>query len=498
MTIAETQIANDRQGMSGTRPTRNLAAYLSAALLLTAPCVWQQHIQANDLSSHLYNAWLANRVAAGDLKGLSVVPQYTNVLFDLLLSWLLKSSSVIVTERIAVILAVQFFFWGCCALVSAMSGRPAWRIAPFLALLTYGVVFRMGFFNFYISVGICCGAIALVWWNESRVRWLAVPLLLVAATAHFLPCLWAIMVIGYVLAARRIDPSRRWLLLLAALASIAGLSALLASRVPSVWMRSLSIESYLGADQVLVYGAKYKIIAAALLCFWILLLVRRFELRPRPWEDVVLQLWLLMAVACILLPDSIRMPLYAGGFTFIGIRLSLLSAIFLCASVAEVPTKTLEKAGQVALLVAFLAFSYADERSLNFIEQKVTNAVRALPPGALVISALRDSRLQGEALQHVVDRPCIGRCFDFADYEPSTGQFRLRAQPGNAYVISDSGDIASLEHGQLVLTRSDIKVYRLFPCASGRDVCADQVSPGQRLTKEDIVPNSIRAAGQQQ
>jgi hypothetical protein len=491
MTTAETHIEPHPQRMFGIGAARQLAAYFSAALAFTVPCVWQQHIQANDLSSHLYNAWLANRAAAGDLKGIYVVSQYSNIFFDVLLSWLLKSFSVIVTERIAVILSVQIFFWGCFALASAVSGRAAWRIAPFLGLLAYGVVFRMGFFNFYISVGICCGAIALVWWKDSQTspaRWLAAPLLILAATAHFLPCLWASMVIAYILAARRINPSRRWLLLLAGLASTAGLAVFLASRVPSVWMHGLPIESYVGADQVLVYGAKYKIVAAALLCSWILLLVRRFELRPRPWEDVALQLWLLMAVACILLPDSIRLPLYAGGFTFIGIRLSLLSAIFLCALAAEVPTKIPEKAFHVALLVAFLAFSYTDERSLNYIEQKVATAIAGLPPDAIVLSTLKDSWLDGEALQHVLDRPCIGRCFDFADYEPATGQFRVRALPGNPYVISDSSDITNLEHGQLVLARTDIKVYRLFPCAAGREVCADRVSPGQRLTKQDIVP----------
>jgi hypothetical protein len=469
---------------------RLAAPYFAVACLLAIPCVWQQHIVASDLSSHLYNAWLANRVAAGALRGLSVVPQYSNVLFDLLLSWLLKSCSVVLTERIAVISAVQVFFWGCFALVSATGGRPAWGRAPLLALLAYGAVFRMGFFNFYISVGICCGAIALVWWNGSRARWLALALLPVACTAHFMPCLLAVAVIGYILAARWMRPSHRWRLLAAGLIGIGGLAAFLATRAPSSWSPGIRVESFFGADQVVTFGLKYNIVAAGLLCWFILLMVRRFELAARPpLHDIVLHLWLLMAVAAVSLPDSIWLPPYTGR-TYITLRLSLLSAILLCASVARVPLKAFERIGHIVLIAVFFSFSYADERALNLVEQKVARAVAALPPGSRVISTLTDSRLYVQALQHVVDRPCIGRCFDFADYEPSTGKFRLRAQPGNSFVISDYAEVGNLERGQFVFKRPDIAVYRLFSCEAGREICADRVSPGQRLMEDDLAPET--------
>lgn len=272
MTIAGAQRPVDRQVSSPVRLARAVAAYFAAAILLAVPCLWQQHIQGSDLPSHLYNAWLANRVASGALQGVYVVPQHTNVLFDLLLSWLLKSCSVVLTERIAVISAVQIFFWGCFALVSAAGRAPAWKRAPLLALLAYGAVFRMGFFNFYISVGICCGAIALVWWNHLRARWLALALLPIACTAHFLPCLWAMAVIGYIIAARWMKPSHRWRLLAAGIVAIGGLAAFLATRVPSFWTPGLRVESFFGADQVLTFGVKYNIVAAGLLCWFILLL----------------------------------------------------------------------------------------------------------------------------------------------------------------------------------------------------------------------------------
>lgn len=483
MTVTEIQIPVERQAP---RLLRLAAPYFAAALLVAVPCVWQQHIQASDLSSHLYNAWLANRAVEGALKGLSVVPQYTNVLFDFLLSWLLKHFSVVSTERIAVISAVQIFFWGSFALVSATGAKPAWGLSPLLALLAYGAVFRMGFFNFYISVGICCGAIALVWWNNSRARWLALPLLLVAWFAHFLPCLWTLAVIGYIIAARWMRPSNRWRLLIGGLVGIAGLAALIASRVPSVWVRGFRVETFFGADQVLTFGAKYNFIAAGLLCWLILVLVRRFESLPRPSHDIMLHLWLLMAAASVSLPDSIRLPIYSGGLAYITLRLSFLSAILLCASLATAPLKAPAQTAQLVLMAVFLSLSYVDERALNLVEQKVARTVSRLPPDSRVVATVKDSRLYVQALQHVAGRPCIGRCFDFADYEPSTEQFRLRARAGNTFVITGSADIDNLEHKQLVFNRADVPVYRLFPCQAGREICEERVTSGQRLMEVDI------------
>src|SRR6202034_2313740 len=251
MTVAEAQLPLDRplnrKVPSQVRSAGRVALYFAVALLLAVPCVWTQHVQASDLSSHLYNAWLTNLATAGATKGLYVVPQYSNVLFDFALSWLLKSFSVVSTERIAVIAAVQIFFWGCFALVSATGRRPAWQCAPLLALLTYGAVFRMGFFNFYISVGICCAAIALVWWNNSLARWLAFALLRIAWIAHFVPCLWGLAVIGYILSARWTKPSHRWRLLAAGIIGIGGLAAFLAIRAPSSSAPGLRAASFFGA-----------------------------------------------------------------------------------------------------------------------------------------------------------------------------------------------------------------------------------------------------------
>ncbi|MBZ5608157.1 MAG: hypothetical protein LAP38_07865 [Acidobacteriia bacterium] len=459
-------------------------------MLIAIPCVWQPHIQANDLSSHLYNAWLANQVSAGELKGLYLAPQFTNVLFDHLLSLLLRTGSLVWTERIAVLLAVQVFFWGCFACASALGGRPAWTLAPFLALLAYGSVFRMGFFNFYISAGICLWAVALIWRNRPGVRLLAIPLLLMAWTAHSLPCAWAAAVIGYVFVARRLKPGQRWWLAGGGLIALPGLALWLAGSFPSRWTGGLRVDSMFGADQVLIYGFKYKFLATALLCFWILLLLQRFAKPPSPAGETVFQLWVLNAAACLVLPDAVWLPFYAGGLSFLTMRLSLLSGILFCGVIASVPVKTPHKLLAVALSILFFGCSYWDERTLNSVEQRVARAVTTLPPGAHAVSTLQDSRLNPWALEHVLDRACIGRCFDFVNYEPSTTQFRLRAQPGNAYVISDYQDLVDLERGQLIFQRTDIDLYRLSPCRPTGEICVSRVKPGDRLAKDQVAPGS--------
>src|ERR1700683_4747351 len=60
--------------------------YILASIIAIAPCFWQARIQAGELSSHIYNSWLAQLTEAGKLPGLLVVNQTTNILFDWILS----------------------------------------------------------------------------------------------------------------------------------------------------------------------------------------------------------------------------------------------------------------------------------------------------------------------------------------------------------------------------------------------------------------------------
>lgn len=372
-----------------TRAIARLLAWVLVAVAVSVPCWWQVHIQSVDLSSHLYNAWLVNQTAAGGLPGLHVATEYTNVLFDMVLSFLLKhTGSVVATERIAVTAAVEVFFWGCFAFVSATANRRAWSTLPLLLMVSYGAVFRIGFFNFYISIGFCLFALAVFW--KRRSWWLTIALLGLACVAHFLPCIWAGGVIGYVSLARRLSERRRIVLLSACVIVILALAAVLALYVPSLSPRGLRVDSLFGVDQMLMWGFKYKVVAIPCFCLCIFLLIRRLETKLF-LGDFALHLWALCAVACIFLPDAVWLPFYTSGLSYITIRLSLLCAILFSAVITPVPR--FAQIGFALMAVVFFALSYVDERSLNAVEGRVREAVTALPPGARVISTIRDPKL---------------------------------------------------------------------------------------------------------
>src|SRR5579864_416717 len=136
-------------------------ALISASVLV--PCFWQAHIQAVDLSSHLYNAWLSILIGEGKAPGLAIVSQRTNVLFDIILAGLMRAVGPWGAEHIAVPLAVLVFFWGAFVMICSISRRRPWYILSIIAMLSYGWVFHMGFMNFYLSAGLSFWAFALLW-----------------------------------------------------------------------------------------------------------------------------------------------------------------------------------------------------------------------------------------------------------------------------------------------------------------------------------------------
>src|SRR5215510_7911536 len=97
--------------------------YIALSFLMLAPVYWQPRIQAGDLSSHIYNAWLAQLIESGRTQGLAIASQTTNLLFDLLLGGLFRLLGPEPAQRIAVSLAVLVFVWGAFAFAGAVAAR---------------------------------------------------------------------------------------------------------------------------------------------------------------------------------------------------------------------------------------------------------------------------------------------------------------------------------------------------------------------------------------
>src|SRR5215475_8446126 len=107
---------------------------ISAVVLL--PCSWHERIEAGDLASHTYNAWLAQLINRGEAPDLYIAQQSTNLLFDLALASAGKVLGLRIAERMVISICVLIFFWGAFSFVSRMTNRPPWFLTPALAMIT--------------------------------------------------------------------------------------------------------------------------------------------------------------------------------------------------------------------------------------------------------------------------------------------------------------------------------------------------------------------------
>ena len=461
-------------------------AYAGASLAALAPCFWQPRIQAGDLSSHLYNAWLAQLIERGQAPGLTLARQSNNILFDWMLSGLLRAFGPGAAERVAVSAAVLVFFWGAFAFVWSCA-RPAparapWHVAPCLAMLAYGWVFHMGLFNFYLSLGLCFAALAVVR-RGKRGAVLVFPLLGIAYVAHALPVGWAAGVLLYDGAARALAPRYRIPLLAGALTGLAGLAALLCARFGGRWVPS-QLMAISGAEQTWVYAMHYAPIAAAVLAIWVLWFQRMLETRgaERTILDVRFQLWLLCAAGVVVIPGEILLPGMRHTLNVMAERMSLATAVMFCGLAASVRPRRGEIVALGAIAAIFFGCIYADERALNRLETRMAAAVAGLAPGQRVVSALEEPNSRVNCLAHLIDRVCLGRCFSYANYEPSTAQFRVRANGENGIVVWQYGQSWGMQAGGYLVEARDLPLYQLDVCGpGGSGLCATPVKAGAVL-----------------
>ena len=437
-------------------------AYPAASLLLLVPCYWQSRLQLGDLSSHIYNAWLAQLIESGRAPGLAIVPQTTNVLFDLMLSGLFKILGAEAAQRISVSLAVLTFVWGAFAFVSVVAGRRVWGLMPVIAMLAYGWVLHMGLFNFYLSLGLCFWALALAWeWKPRRVA-AAAPVLLVAYVAHGLPVAWTVALLAYLWLARRMTPRKRAMLMAASLAAIVVARAVATGMMPNLW-EPQQIMMITGTDQLWVFDAKYGVLFLGLLLVSVLLFVRL--LRDSGARNVVsslpFQIGVLTAAGVLIVPTRLQIPGYMHALVYIAERMSLAVGICLCALLAAAPMRAYHRYAMGVVALLFFGCLYRDEGALNAREDRITRLVSQLPPGQRVVSAINDPTLRTNALTHMIDRACLGRCYSYGNYEPSTAQFRIRAVAGNPIVVSSYEDSRLLQLGSYVVKERDLPLYQV-------------------------------------
>jgi hypothetical protein len=493
--VAIQSFSVDNIARSRHSPTHWIAIPLFSAALLI-PCFWQSRIQAGDLSSHIYNAWLASRIPQGGAPGLWISSQSNNVLFDLLLEWLLVRVGPDWAQRFAVSIAVLVFGWGALLFTLRLAGRaastsvtrPDWCVAAWcVAMLTYGFIFHMGFFNFYLSMGLCLWYLAIVLDQAQawHTRLLAAPMLVFAWMAHPFPVVWAVGTAAFVVVASGVAQRRRVFLAAFGLAVLIAVRYILTHRYSYSW--SLRQGFFItGANQIELFGLKYAVPFAGLLSIWWILLrrlVRSTGLRNF-LSAIPFQLWLLNAAAVLLIPGTLMLPPFARPFGYITDRLSLGAALTMCAVVAAAPAPRFVRVALMSVTVLFFGLLYADNRELNRLEDRLDAAVALLPSEQRVMSSLSSRSLHSSCLQHDLDRACIGRCFSYGNYEPSSGQFRVRTSAENEIVLDSSTDVDAVASGTYVVRSRDLPVSLIFLCSRSRhpnhdDVCVRPLRAGE-------------------
>jgi hypothetical protein len=449
----------------------------SGAILI--PCFWHKHIQACDLGSHLYIAWLTQAVQHGYLPGFHLAHKYTNVLVDLLLSNLFPFFGPSGTERTVVSFCVLTFFWGSFAFASAAGRRPAWPVAPLLAAISYGAIFHWGFFNCYLSIGFSLFALALIVGGNAR-DFLVIPVLIpLAAMAHPLggACFFALATF---LAGLRWLPAKYRLPFSGALLLVAFGARWYLVRHLEVLPREIDKYWLLGADQMVVFGPSYFWLAllVLILCGTSVLLALRSErsVEVAPW----LYFYFAVAIVVATAPGGFNSAKSFGMMGYLPDRMSLYSAIALAALVTACRPGRWFAISAAVVGVLFFAFVYRDTGLLERREAKV-EALVCPYAGRRVFSyypAIPHWRIHED---HSVARACIEHCYDYTNYEPTSMQFRLSADEENHVVAVDQDQLDAMQDGSYIVQDSDLPLLEVYQCGGNvSDLCIAELHEGQK------------------
>jgi hypothetical protein len=462
--------------------------------LLLIPCFWHREIEAADLGSHVYNAWLVQLIERGQVYGLWVDRRWNNVLFDYLLSAFGSFLSLHAAERIAVSIAVLIFFWGAFAFVSAAARRAPWYLVPALAMISYGWTFEMGFFNYYLALGLAFFGVAIFWRGTGWERPAAVAIAPFVVLAHPLGLFWLIGASAYVFIAERLPLRYQIVLLLAGAGALVGIHEYLWHHYV-VEAETQPFYFFNGADQLLLFGSRYEIVKRAFLIFVLSALAwdlvrRRHERRLWAGYAIPAQLYLLIVLGVLLLPRGIRVPGHIAAIALLTGRLTSVSAALLCCLLGAMRPSKWHLVAWAAIACVFFGFVYRDTGTINRMENEVARLVRTLPPNQRVMGTILAPEEARVSIQHLLDRACIGYCFSYGNYEPGSQMFRVRANPGNPYVLSDYSLVVEMEDGYYTVQAADLPVYQVYQCgANGANVCVHALEVGEENDDWGVHPD---------
>jgi hypothetical protein len=245
---------------------------------------------------------------------------------------------------------------------------------------------------------------------------------------------------------------------------------------------------YNGADQLALYGRRYFWLAGAAFLFGVFCVVcDRYVHRGesgswRPFE-LALELYLVAFCATSLVPENFKLSVYSGWIGLLGSRLTTISAIFGLCFLGFLKPRKWQMVGFAACALLFFGFLYQDTGWLNQLEANAESITGTLAPGTRVIPTIwapQGSRVS--FIGHVVDRACIGHCFNFANYEAASGEFRVRVGPGSRVVTASPDDSEDMESGEYELGDDDLPMKEIYQCDASdlTKLCIRDLESGEK------------------
>jgi hypothetical protein len=473
-----------------------LGLVMLVSVVILIPCFWQRRIQAGDLASHVYNAWLAQLVAEGKAPGVYTVWQWKNVLFDLMLLRLGVIFGFGVAEKIAVSVCVLVFFWGVFTLISVATRRRPWLLVPGLAMLAYGYVFYMGFMNYYLSLGLACFGLAALWHGERRGILIALVLAPLVLLAHPLGFLWLGAAGAYRLLWPRMKGWEEWLPPAAAI-GIGLMVRWVLARHPEFqpdWPDPPFIQ-WNGADQFWVFRPATRYVMLTMIVF----VVATTLADLLPWRRAAgngkerrlfPEFYAVAFCLTSLLPENLRPDENAGWIGLLVTRLTLISAIFIFCWLGTLRPRKWHFFALAACAAVYFTFVFRDTRLADQLEENAERITRALPPGTRVIATIFEPPDYRMVTLHVVDRACVGHCFLYSNYEPATKQFRVRVREGSPVVVASPDDSEDMQFGSYEVQDEDLPLKEIYQC-DARDwtkLCIHDLKAGEKNGAGGIRP----------
>lgn len=475
-----------RQGVSFVRAVICRVLLISSLLLI--PCFWHRRIEAGDLPSHTYNAWLAQLIAHKQAPGLYIDSRWNNVLSDIALAKLGPLFGFVVAEHLVVALAVLIFFWGAFILISAANDRAAWTLVPGIASIAYGWTFYAGFLNYYLSLGFTFSAVALFWRGRGSDHLVGALLAVLALFAHPMGLVILVGLAVYLRLSEILRGGTRWLLFGLGCLVVLGFHYYVL-RVRNAFWHTWNDFLYMnGTDQLFLFGVRYRKLSMVVLIFGVVSFAhgavcewknpdfRRFCRAP-------LELWILLLLTALMIPETMLIPpLSPSPLGGVISRMTSVTGVLALCVLASIKPRTWHLAGLGICALVFFIWTYQDTGILNDMEHQTETLVSSLPYGRRVTSTIFHPGWRLPTVDHSADRACIGRCFAYENYEPSSAQFRIRVRHGSP-VVTDSVPVHSeMQSGVYTVRMEDLPMDHIYQCEEKNlnKLCMRELSAGEQ------------------